>query len=254
MNPFTIDRKISTIVLLIVGGIIVGYGFYLVTTGDTAYEKAEKESSIPTIRHARWLVSQEMTLLDNKTKIHIDTDFRFQTSEVFAVDNPINYTITSTVFDNSHIKYITWFFDNDKHDFANAYGKNTDAAISAGEAGDLIANLTQRDSHHDIFNKTGTWNDTVAEQVTMYGIAFTDNTSVITHNRLAYPMGSSNILFTVDSPVAILQAQTDRDLIKQSHESDKTNSHVEGLTWIIIGLIPIGIVGEIAVQRWWVGE
>ncbi len=253
MKPFTTGRKISTIILLIVGGAIVGYGFYLVVTGDTSYEKAEKESSIPTMRHARWLFSQIMTLPDNKTKIHIETDFRFQTREVFAVDNPINYTITSTVYDYPNIKYITWFFDNDKHDFAKMYGNIPDQAVSVGEAGDIIANLTQRDPHHDIFEKTGTWNDTVAEQVTMYGIAFTNDNSVIVSHKTAYPMGNSNILFTVDSPVAILQAQTDRDLISQSHESDKTNSHVEGLTWIIIGLIPIGIVGEIVVERWWVG-
>ncbi len=47
---------------------------------------------------------------------------------------------------------------------------------------------------------------------------------------------------------AELQVYTDRDLRQQIIESTKTNDVITGLTWIIVGLIPIGFVVEFLIE------
>jgi hypothetical protein len=68
-------------------------------------------------------------------------------------------------------------------------------------------------------------------------------------------LGEAHLLLKEDPrkiypSTAELQAQTDRDIQRQNIETARTNAHVEGLTFIIIGLVPIALAGEILIHRY----
>src|SRR5712692_8277986 len=112
-------------------------------------------------------------MLNDSHLVRVDTAFNFTTSDVFAVDNPIHYNITSGVTVNDRVKQIYWIFDNGNYSIKNTLGNDTAQYLQLVQKRNFLEshsfNLTRID-HTNIFQKTGSWNTTGEQNISLFGI------------------------------------------------------------------------------------
>ena len=245
MLPFTRRKRLSALTLLIFGVGLVVYGYYIIIQGQIDYENVQKESLSPKIRDVPFLYVSLFSVNNVANNLKINTSFDFKSLEVFAVDNLINYTIETALPYPTDVKQIVWIVDNQNHDLEKSFLNNTNQLIEEAKVTGSFINLTK--TSPTTFSKSGFFTEPNPEEVTMIGFMILENKSIL-------PLGHTGTVLTIDSALSLLQAQTNRDLIKQIHSSDLTNAKIEGLTIIIIGLIPLGFVAEIVIERWFVGQ
>jgi hypothetical protein len=218
-------------------GVLQGYS--IINNGDTQYNIDIKSSSLkPTP-----IPDERDENIVGNPYFYLAT-VHFKTNDVFAVNNPFSYKmIVWSKIPNqlSGILSIEWVISNPMEIPTT---DDIQSQIKNG-VGYQALPLTRNPSDNSFRGEITDRNITSEQDLGFILIpVFTNGT-----------LGDDHLILQED-PLKIypltaeLQAQTDRDIQRQNIETAKTNAHVEGLTYIIIGLVPIALSGEILIHRY----
>ncbi len=190
---------------------------------------------------------------------NIHTAINLKTREAWTADNEIRYTITSTITGTDKVSDI--FFvtvTNSSKTLEDSIGTNYNEFKNKYQEGGLIQlkNLNElegfegleeakklvKEKGYKIWWRDGFFTMPLKGELAFYGgYAIEDK---------AHPMGTKKIV-ELESPSVKIQADAARALIKQVNESQKTNHIIEGLTWILVSVIPIGFALEIILREYY---
>jgi len=217
--PFTVS------VILITLGVIMGDFFLL----DVEYP-AESESKI--ILLAQSFRTPIYETPDGK-EFFLNSIIDFETSDVFSINNRINYTVSSTASD-------TGFFD----EFYFILSPNSSPLEGILEEygleifknrvksqGKLIELTPDTENPTDWYSE-GPWESSRTGKYTLYYLVVSENyhdLDVVT-----------NDIFELETTLSKSQIQTNQQIQKQIVDTKRTNQILIGLTIILIGLAPLG--------------
>ena len=100
--------------------------------------------------------------------------------------------------------------------------------------GDAIK-LNQDPKIKNVFSRSGNIKFNCETQLVIYTLLVNDK------NHTVEIVSSVKPIVSIDSSLAKLQADTNRNIMKQNEGTNKTNNTVEGLTWVIVGWIPLNL-------------
>lgn len=170
---------------------------------------------------------------------------RFTSPEVFAVDNTINYTIKVSTKPIYGVTDIYFVLDSSHNNFYQNKTNIPYIMARANETGELVKLNKDNDT---FFSKIdGNWTDPIEDQISLFAIVYdeSDNGTV---------SAETPVVLTIAPHMNRLQADTDLDIQRQNLETIKSNANVEALTWVIIGLIPIGFIIETFIHGYIIHE
>jgi hypothetical protein len=230
-------KRIALLIFLVsIGSVLLGIGFKIIIEGDIAYTndiKSPKLMPIPIHEEKNTVIADATMILST---VHFDTH------DVFSVNNPVNFTIIVFVTNPNQYDVI--------HAFPFAVYDNMEIQTTSQIIDDMNKGIKFTTFDLDRNRSDNSF------RVTIINHNFTSEQKL---GFLLIPVSKGvfqNSTFILDkSPLMIypataeLQAQTDRDIQRQNIESARTNSHVEGLTFVIISLVPLGIFMETIVHR-----
>lgn len=240
----------GVIIQSVIAGLIQGHNVTISTDAQTTISEVRSvEGSIDrTINHNAGEVTG-----------NIHTIINLKTREAWTADNEIRYTITSTVTGTDKVSDI--FFvtvTNSSKTLEDSVGTDYNEFKEGYQGEGLIQlkNLNElegfegleeakklvKEKGYKIWWRDGFFTMPLKGELAFYG-------GYVIEDK-AYPMGTKKVV-ELESPSVKIQADAARALIKQVNESQKTNHIIEGLTWILVSVIPIGFALEIILREYY---
>ncbi|MCV0372983.1 MAG: hypothetical protein K5793_05455 [Nitrosarchaeum sp.] len=167
-------------------------------------------------------------------KREINSTILFTTFDVWAVNNPINYTIMTTVNPPDSIDKFYFLILQPNENVTKIDGSNVVEYVNRYKHLGSLFEFDKIDSTH--FTSKGIWRTQLQHDVVLYGLMFKDNQVTATSE---IPLGLS-----IESHLGKIQAETNRAVLKQVQETRITNDRIVGLSIILISLVPIGMIVE----------
>ncbi len=269
-------NKIALFVILlsIVSGLIFAKALWVLHDADEKYQLVQKNQTKPHMEHLTFTghlafkgilhgeinsttiirnpntnielvnITIAKITIPNATSSH-PFYARFTSPETFAVANNINYTIKLSTKPILGIKDVYFVLDSSLNNF---YQNKTNIPYMiqrANESGELVKLKKENDTFFSKIN--GNWTVPIEDQISIFAILF-DEQNNGTVSAKTPP------LFTIAPHISKLQADTDLEIQRQNLENIKSNANVETLTWVIIGLIPIGFIIETVIHGYVVND
>lgn len=233
--------------MLFVGGIvIVILGLLIMFWSNITYDQKNMSIAKPDTIPVWWDFDYGYSFAGKTPDGDFTGKMVFTSPDVFAVGNPINSTITGTVTTPDSISHI-YFIIPENENLTKTLTTHSlmQAEINKTRVVREIIDMQKLDSTH-FFNRTSF----------TYSLPQKISFNVVIENKYGDYFMTQNTgrIFEVESHLSKIQADTDRDIQLQNLESEKTNGHVEGLSVIIIGLIPIGFGIEFFIERHFYGK
>lgn len=228
-------QKRLLVILGIVGVIILGIGVSIIIVAEMKYYDELKSDALKPIP----IISDKFYYFTNSEIQNVD--LVLHTNDVFAVNNPFDFTMTVKTTNPEKIdKIVVYGVESDN----NAYAVTTDSILNAEKNGSRFPKFTLLKNENNNFT------------VTVKDLKMFDEI------KMAFVLipyfgdtPHSSVFAFKENPVTIypsadqFQAQTNRDTQRQNIETAKTNAHVEGLTFVIIGIIPLSMFIQIFIDR-----
>ncbi len=238
MKQLTVkQKKILDWLAVIFMLILIGLGLFLMAVGISKVNDAGKEDVMNRTQNNKPVILNATTVTypDDPSSLLNFIFSDFKTKDVFAVSNPINYTIVAVPNDHEKIANVSVIDLPSDRPFQFRAGQDITIFIEqSNRTGHLVQLNKNDDNTYSINSAFSPQNE---EQKLLL---------VLVHGRTT---GIEPIIvtpkLTIYPHTAKLQADTNRDMINQIFETSKTNNIVEGLSWIVVAWIPLGFAYEI---------
>jgi len=222
----------AIVVPTVVSGLIQGH----VLTNSTL-----AASTISEVRDVEASFTTSIDHNDGETTGKIYTVIKLKTREAWTADNEIRYTIASAVEGTDKVSDIFFvtvmdasrYFDDIPEIKYNDFKKQYE--------GEGLIQLKETELPN-VWAKKGNFTMPIKSNLAFFGGYGIENSG--------YHIATETIV-ELESPSVKIQADASRALIQQVNESKKTNDIIEGLTWILISVIPIGFGFEIILREYY---
>ncbi|MBI5147368.1 MAG: hypothetical protein HZA84_09190 [Thaumarchaeota archaeon] len=212
--------------LLIFGTAIAIYGAYNIVCVDYLIQQdldlTNAISTKPTI------ITREMTLTPKSQSEYIDfIPFKFETTDIFSVGNPINYTIIMAVknIDNIDRIFVIRATHTDDGDMTFKKAKYLE------EIGNRSGNILYlENSHLNGFSASDQYTPNAELSDDFLFVLFTKN------DRFEFMQ--TNDLLPIHSELERMNLNATRTSLLQIISQTKSNHIIEGLTWIFLSQMP----------------
>lgn len=232
-------RKSGLLLLLIVGGVGLSYGTFLIISSEIRSILYSNEYNVSFYQQPQY-IPFNFTPLElqpaNGTQTNIENfTITFTSMDVYAVDNPLTVSMNLRVKNPEIIHDVKLLLEPTIDDYSTLNSNNIKQFIDTrerfGQAIDLPHNGTYT------FGKDQTF---VFRQP--MDVSFLILIHVVKDNHdMGYEKFRSNrTLISVLPYIYELQALSEENAQIQLLETNNTNNIVQGLTWIMVGVIPLG--------------
>lgn len=234
-----IISAVIAIVFFTVGTLTGLYGYnHYIKNADDVYDQAIKNSSLRPIP-----IDDPRPWYDITGSKITSVEIEYQTDDGLIVNNPFNYTVTAIV-DNPN-----------QFDKIEAYPWVIASDMILPTTSDVITNEKKGFQYYKITLNRITGSDTFQGSKTNFVVHTEESLGLF---LIPYTNGTARggVLAYKELPLIIhpatekLQADTNRNTLLQNIETAKSSSHVEGLTYVIIGLVFVALSFEIPIHRY----
>ena len=146
---------------------------------------------------------------NNGVQIHTYSVINFTTSKVFSALNRINYTVNSVIEPKDSVKNMYFFLVNTEDDVKGLFSLSVPEIIEEGKNAQRL--LEPFKISPTEFYRSGSWSTPSETSYSIFGIIIAEDNSIFVNNP-------SKKLFTIQSDLAKLQADTNTEIIKQVRE------------------------------------
>lgn len=171
---------------------------------------------------------------------NIHTIIKLYTREAWAAENEIRYDITSIITGTDKVSDIFFFTTRNATLTIDDILKTGHYEFKEQYKNEGAIPLIQENPYR--WSKQGNFTLPLKMELSLAG-------SFVIEDK-GYPKGTKPIV-EIQSASVKIQADASRALIQQVNESKKTNDIIEGLTWILISVIPIGFGFEIILREYY---
>lgn len=261
MIGFNSKQKLLVVGLFVIGGILLSNGALKVTLagadivsdgfvihkiisellqGHSITHTTVAQTTVDPVRHVEGSTDWTINYKNGTITGNIHTIFKLYTQEAWTAENEIKYNITSVITGTDKVRDIFFFTtDNATQSIEDiletGYNEFKEEYKDEG-----IISLIKEDSNR--WSKQGNFTLPLKMELSFAGGYAIENN--------AYPKGTKTLVELEVASVKI-QADASRALINQINETKKTNHIIEGLTWILISVIPIGFGFEIMLREYY---
>lgn len=235
-----ISKQIAIILLLALGVILVGIGIVkVISAGDEYDENYFKSKGIPSTP-ARDTLVIPIEPIANTVQVNLTSaTLNFTTNDdVFAVGNRVDYSMIANVDNANHLNRVVVFL------------LSSDGMKQLFQMHDQdLLNYTQR------MEKAGHAYQLYEISNTSYSLGgyFTPlsegdvylDLELLTDKNVREDYQKYDVAFTVHPASEILQSSITRVNTEQIKSQQKSNDVIEGLSWIIVGWIPLSLFMQI---------
>lgn len=227
--------------LLILGLLFWCIGiFYLSTAFQNNSESTETvHRYIPIIRNAS-AVTSTYNIGDEINPINVRILITFKTLDVFSIDNKINYTTEAVVSDINKTKRIIVILSTPNNDFSYVNMSNFDTFLDDRKQwyNDVVELTPNVNASYFLKDANITFH--TEGNIVLY--------TLIMGNDFVTQLPPTESLLAINSPIAKLQADTDRDILKlnddirkQTKEQNQSDNITMALTFVVAGWVPVDI-------------
>jgi len=258
LNP---KQKVLVVSLFVIGGVIlsngslkislagadiVSDGFVLhkiiseLVQGRSITHTTIAQTTVDPVRHVEASNDWPINYKNGTVTGNIHTIIKLYTREAWAAENEIRYDITSTITGTDKVRDIFFFTTgNATHSIEDiletGYNEFKEEYYDEG----IISLIKEEPTR---WSKQGNFTVPLRMELAFAG-------GYVIEDK-AYPRGTEPLV-EIESASVKIQADASRALIQQVNESKKTNHIIEGLTWILISVIPIGFGFEIILREYY---
>lgn len=254
-------QKALVIGLLIFGGIILSNGILKITLagadilsegfvlikvmsgivkGHSITDATTAKTTISPVRDVEGIVDVSFSHKNGTIAGNIHTIIKMKTREAWTSDNEIRYNISSLITGTNKINDIFFVTTRDAERSLDYMNKTGYMKYKEEYENEGLIQLIQENPYR--WSKQGNFTlplKMVLSFVGGYGIG-----------NDGYRMATEPIV-EIESASVKIQADASRALIQQINETKKTNHIIEGLTWILISVIPIGFSFEVFLREYY---
>jgi len=258
VNP---SQKTKLIELGIIIGLVIGFGigFYFInlgyhkiqTAGDEISQSNRTIDQLTSVTQTRVVNGEVYWTISHPNPNKILLFYTLYTDAVFSVDNPIHYQLNAQFENKADIDQLVVLFSTSRNeDLSQITASNFNEFVSSQESFGDIIELYQNQTYSNEYDKIGSVTFNLV-------VPFHFDVVILEKNGTVISLQQKDDVLTLEPILSKLQSDTDRAILSQTIQSEKvtkaqytTNDTVEGLTWVLIGLVPIGFAVEIVIVRY----
>lgn len=228
-------QHILFIILLIVGIVFLIQGIPKAFFTDTVVEDESPLFTEP----LRGELNQSMEFPDG-SKNSFNISYNFTTKFAYAPGNPIFFQFDVTVF-GDELDTFAILVDETSTEISGLFFGDPNNVLSKLIALDM-AQLLQKDTNDSRkFHAEGNF--------TYYNIGDFGIYPMLIKNGMPVVGYETKKLFSIESSQVKIQAETNLKLQQLVDESKRSNERIEGLTYILIALVPLGIFINVVIRQ-----
>jgi len=228
------------------GADIVSEGFMLhkiisgLVQGDSITHTTIAQTTVDPVRDVEVSTDWPINYKNGTVTGNIHTIIKLYTREAWAAENEIRYNITSTITGTDKVRDIFFFTTRNAADAIDDILKTGYYEFKEQYKDEGIIPLIEETPYR--WSKQGNFTLPLRMELAFAGgYAIEDK---------GYARGTEPIV-EIQSAYVKIQADASRALIDQINETKKTNQNIEGLTWVLISVIPIGFGFELILREYY---
>lgn len=220
--------------------IVVPVVMYELIQGHSVTTQTIAKTTISPVRDVEGSFDVSFSHKNGTVNGNIHTIIKMKTREAWTADNEIRYNVTSLITGTNKISDIFFVTTDDIERSLDDLNKTRYMKYKEQYEDEGLIQLIKENPYR--WSKQGEFTLPLKMELSFVGGYGIGNDG--------YPMATEPIV-EIESASVKIQADASRALINQVNESTKTNHIIEGLTWILISVIPIGFGFEIILREYY---